>query len=391
MPTRRIVHVDMDAFFAAIEQRDNPDLKGKPVIVGADPKGGRGRGVVSTCSYEARKHGIHSAMSISIAYRKCPQAAFLPVDMQKYIRVSRQIFAILEAFTPAIEPVSIDEAFLDITDTFQRFKTPLNTCIAIKQRIKQETGLSASVGLAPTKMAAKIASGLKKPDGLLEVTKEGLLDFLLPLDIGLLWGVGKKTEETLNQMGIYTVNDLAGRSKAELISVFGKNGAWFWEMARGIDTSEVITEREARSISNEATFDEDTADKSRIKRELAWLCELVSGRLREEGFKCRTLTLKIRLEGFQTHTRSKTFSSPTNFSEDLITVIGQLYDDFEIRNRKVRLVGVRATNFSDADEQWLFKDTAENKKEDIHKAIDKIRGKFGAVSICRASSVNGKT
>jgi len=387
MKDRYIIHIDMDAFFAAIEQRDNPALKGKPVIVGADPKAGRGRGVVSTCSYEARKYGVHSAMPISIAYRKCPQAAFLPVDMQKYAGISKQIFSILEAFTPDVEPVSIDEAFLDITDTFQRFKTPLNTCAAIKQRVKQETGLTASIGLAPTKMAAKIASGLSKPDGLLEVKKEKLLDFLRPLDIGLLWGVGKKTKDTMNSIGIYTIADLAKKSKAELIGIFGKNGAWFWDMAQGIDTSEVITEHEAKSISNETTFDKDTADKSRVRRELAWLCELVSGRLREENLKCRALTLKIRLEGFQTYTRSKTFSSPTNFSEDLITIIGQLYDDFEIKDKKIRLVGIRASNFSDASEQWLFKDASESKKEDVHKAVDKIRGKFGAVSICRASSI----
>ena len=188
-----IVHVDMDAFFAAIEQRDNPALRNRPVIVGADPKMGKGRGVVSTCSYEARKFGIHSAMPISFAYRKCPHAVFLPVNMKKYEKVSARIFRILSEFTPCVETVSIDEAFLDITGSFYIFGSPQKLCIQLKSRIKEETGLTASIGLAPTKMAAKIASDLKKPDGFVEVSREKLLDFLRPLSIRRLWGVGQKT------------------------------------------------------------------------------------------------------------------------------------------------------------------------------------------------------
>ena len=190
---RYIIHVDMDAFFASIEQRDNPSLRGKPVIVGADPKKGRGRGVVSTSSYEAREFGIHSAMPISIAYQRCPYAAFLLPDMERYSEASRRIYRILYDFTPDIEPVGIDEAFLDITASYKIFGTPREAALLIKKRIKEETSLTASVGLAPTKMAAKIASDLEKPDGMVEVSREGLLDFLWPLEIRRLWGLGKKT------------------------------------------------------------------------------------------------------------------------------------------------------------------------------------------------------
>ncbi len=196
---RCIAHVDMDAFFASIEERDNPSLKGKPVIVGADPKKGKGRGVVSACSYEVRKFGIHSAMLISIAYRQCPSGIFLPVDIKKYSGVSREIYEILYNFTPEIQPISIDEAFLDITGSYRLFGTPRDVCLLIKSRIKGETLLTASIGLAPTKMAAKIASDLEKPDGMVEVRPENLLDFLQPLDASRLWGLGKKTEALLKK------------------------------------------------------------------------------------------------------------------------------------------------------------------------------------------------
>jgi nucleotidyltransferase/DNA polymerase involved in DNA repair len=385
MKNRYIIHVDMDAFFAAIEERDRPELKGKPIVIGADPKKGKGRGVVSTCSYEARKCGIHSAMPISIAYKKCPECVFLPVDLEKYNRVSAQIVEILSGFSPTLEQVSVDEAFLDITGTYKLFGTPHETCLKIKERIKKETGLTASIGLAPNKMAAKIASGLKKPDGLVEVEKEGLISFLEPLDIGLIWGVGPKTKAELNRMGISTIGDLAGRSEDELISLFGKNGAWFWEVSRGIDESEVVTEREAKSISNESTFDEDTADRRLIEKELSALSELVADRLREEKIKARTITLKIRLEGFRTYTRAATLQEPTNFTEDVIRAVQKLYEDFEIKERKVRLVGVRASNLSSADEPDLFRARPSVKTESLHKAVDKIKARFGKSSISRAS------
>ncbi len=225
----------MDAFFAAVEQRDNKEYRGKPVIVGSDPKGGKGRGVVSTCSYEARKFGIHSAMPISIAYRKCPDGVFLPVDMDKYIDASHNVFSVLENFTPDIQPISIDEAFMDISGSWHLFGTPVETCRKIKAAVKKKTALTASLGMAPNMMTAKIASDLKKPDGMVIVPPEGLLEFLHPLPVGRLWGIGAKTESTLKELGILTIGDLASRGEDELGRLFGKHGLHAWDLANGID------------------------------------------------------------------------------------------------------------------------------------------------------------
>ncbi|NQU74496.1 MAG: DNA polymerase IV [Candidatus Omnitrophica bacterium] len=382
---RFIVHVDMDAFFAAIEQRDNPQLRGKPVVVGADPKAGKGRGVVSTCSYEARKFGIHSAMPISIAYKKCPHAIFLPVDGEKYHDVSRQIYKVFYDFTPDVEPISIDEAFLDISGSWHLFGSPFDTCLSIKAEIKDQIKLTASVGLAPIKMAAKIASDLKKPDGMVEVTQEGLLDFLWPLNIRKIWGLGERSEDILHNMGIRTIGDLAKKDVREIIAVFGKNGDHFWQLANGIDDREIEVETEAKSISNEFTFDEDTLDKKRIESVLMLLCEKVSWRLRQEGFKGRTVTLKIRLEGFHTYTRAATISKPTNFTDVIYQESKNLYDNFERKNKKVRLLGVKASNFFPSDfKDSLFREQEDEKREGIHKAVDGIRRKFGENSIYRA-------
>jgi len=244
-----IVHVDMDAFFASIEIRDDPRLRSKPVIVGSDPKLGKGRGVVSACSYEARKFGIHSAMPISIAYRKCPQGVFLPVNIKKYSAVSEDIYAIFRTFTPDIEPVGIDEAFLDITGSYYLFGTPIDTCKFIKSRIKERAGLTASVGLAPSKIAAKIASDLKKPDGFVEVPDGGVAEFLRPLDIRRLWGLGPKAEAALKEIGITTAGELAACPVKRITGILGESGRMFWKLANGIDESELVFERETQSMS----------------------------------------------------------------------------------------------------------------------------------------------
>jgi len=374
----------MDAFFAAIEQRDNPQYRSKPVIVGADPKGGKGRGVVSTCSYEARRFGVHSAMPISIAYRKCPDAVFLAPDMEKYEAVSREIYHILYSFTPDIEVVSIDEAFLDMTGSFHLYGTPREACLLIKSRIKELTALTASVGLAPTKMAAKIASDLGKPDGMVEVTEEGLLDFLWPLDVRRISGLGRKSEATLLAMGIRTIGDLANADAQMLVKVFGKNGEYFWNLANGIDESEVIAESEAKSVSNEITFDRDTCDNRKIESALIALCEKVSGRLRTGSLKARTVTLKIRLEGFSTYTRSSTIGEPTNFTDLLYKVVKGLYNKFDPKRKKVRLVGVRASGLSSSGLRDSLFSGEDGKQEAVYKALDAIKEKFGDESIFRA-------
>ncbi|MDD5438945.1 MAG: DNA polymerase IV [Candidatus Omnitrophica bacterium] len=388
MPGQKFIgHVDMDAFFASIEQRDGPSYRNKPVVVGADPKGGKGRGVVSTCSYEARRYGIHSAMPISVAYARCPHAVFLPVDMEKYESVSRQVYQILNDFTPDIETIGIDEAFFDITGSFHLFGSPADTCIMIKTRIRQETGLTASIGLAPIKMAAKIASDMRKPDGFVEVSREGLLDFLWPLDIGKMWGVGAKTLPLLHEMGIKTIGDLARRQPSELSGRFGASGAHFWQLANGIDDRNIEPGHEAQSVSNEITFDTDTSDKELLAGTLMYLSEKVSARLREDRLTGRTIMLKVRLKGFTTYTRAVTIPEATNYADSIYYKVTELWNRFYLHGSKIRLVGVRVSNLCRQDETGLlFEDSGEHVQERIHGALDSIRQKFGEGLVYRARS-----
>ena len=381
---RRIVHVDMDAFFAAIEQRDAPSLKGKPVIIGADPRGGRGRGVVSTCSYEARKFGVRSAMPISEAWRLCPNGVFLAPNFHKYEEASGLIRAAFYEFTPDIEQVSIDEAFLDITRSAHLFGGPLETCRRIKARVKELTGLTCSVGLAPTKTAAKIASDLKKPDGLVEVRPEGLRAFLAPLDILRLWGLGPKTAAVLRSRGINTIGELAAAEADELRGL-GAHGPELKKLAMGEDPREVREEDGARSVSNEITFAADTSDAREIKESLVALADKVSSRLREGGLKGRTVTLKVRLEGFETYTRARTLPFATNYADVLAKEALALCAAFDRGRKKVRLLGVKVSGLMPAGErESLFEEAEDGRREKAHKAIEVIREKFGRGAIYRA-------
>ncbi|OGS52549.1 MAG: hypothetical protein A3J79_07535 [Elusimicrobia bacterium RIFOXYB2_FULL_62_6] len=385
MAERYIIHVDMDAFFAAIEQRDDPALRGKPVIVGADPKGGRGRGVVSTCSYEARKSGVRSAMPISEAWRRCPEGFFVRPDFGKYEAASEKIRAIFYSFTPDLEQVSIDEAYLDVTRSYKLFGSPLDVCRLIKARIKTETGLTASVGLAPTKLAAKIASDLEKPDGLVEVRPEGLQSFLRPLDIGRISGLGPKTAAALKERGISTIGQLADADPAELFRLFGAGGPRLRELALGLDPREVCEEGEAKSVGNEITFAADTGSEREIAASLLALCDKVSSRLRGAGVKGRTVTLKIRLEGFETFTRAVTLSFATNYTDVLHRRIIELYSAFRRGAKKVRLLGVKVSGLMPADEkESLFEAAEDKKRETVHLAVEGIRKKFGPGAIYRA-------
>ena len=382
---RVIAHIDMDAFFAAIEQRDNPALLGKPVVVGADPKGGKGRGVVSTCSYEARRYGIHSAMPISEAYRRCPDAVFLPVHMRKYSAVSRDIFKILSDFTPDVEPVSIDEAFLDITGSYHLFGSALETCRKMKERIKDQLRLSASVGIAPTKMAAKIASDHSKPDGLLEITPSKMFEFLWPLPVERMWGVGPRMQKELNKLGVQTIGDMAETSEAVLCEHFGARGRHLYALAHGVDAREVRTDDEIKSVSHEHTFGIDTADKRQIYDVLSVLSEKVSRRLRQYGLKGGTITLKVRLKDFKTFTRDHTFPERTNFFEPIYKTSKMLFDAFHQEGSQYRLVGVRLAHFHDPYvQEGLFDDPKTEKMERMHRAIDTIKDKFGEEMIRRA-------
>ncbi len=388
MKKKVIAHIDMDAFFAAVEQRDDPTLKGKPVIIGADPKEGKGRGVVSTCSYEARKFGIHSAMPISTAYRKCPNGIFLRGSGRKYREVSRQIFDILYDFTPDMEPVSVDEAFLDLTGSYHFYDTPLKTGRAIKGRINKEVGLNSSIGIAPVKMVAKIASDFCKPDGLLEIVPAKVLDFIWPLPIERLWGVGQKTQKALNAIGITTVGELAQYPADALQARFGEHGRHLSSLANGIDEREVYADEEIKSVSHEHTFEEDVADVSEVYNVLSHLSEKVSRRLRKYALKGKTITIKVRLSDFTTVTRAHTLGERVNFFEDINRQAKGLFDAYHKKGMRIRLLGVRVSNFTDPYvQESLFRDPLAEKREKVHQAVDLIKDKFGEGAIQRARNM----
>lgn len=377
-----IIHIDMDAFFAAVEQRDHPALLGKPVIVGADPKGGKGRGVVATCSYEARKFGVHSAMPITKAWRLCPQGVFVRPDFRKYKQASQQVFKILERYTPDIEPVSIDEAFLDITGTFHLYKTPSVLAQRIKDDIRREVRLTSSVGIAPVKMVAKIASDIHKPDGLLEIKPGEVQGFLAPLPVERLWGVGVKSKDVLNRLGIFVISDLLKISRSRIFELLGEHGLHLFDLASGIDPREVSVSDETKSVSHEHTFDIDEADPEKVAKVLFILSQKVSRRLRKEDLKGRTVSIKIRLKNFQTFTRAKTLEKRTNFVEVIDQTARQLFLDFFKPGMKIRLIGVRVTGFEDPYvSEGLFTEPGEVKKESVHRAVDLLKDRFGEGAI----------
>ncbi|MBU2721255.1 DNA polymerase IV [Acidithiobacillus ferridurans] len=307
---RKIIHVDMDAFFAAVEQRDHPELRGQPVIVGGDPAG---RGVVATCSYEARRFGIHSAMTAARARSLCPQAVFIRPRMDAYREVSRQVMEILRGYTPLVEPLSLDEAFLDVTAATATADGVLAVQIAreIRVRIKQETGLTASAGVSYNKLLAKLASDWRKPNGLLVIPPEHGLAFLAPLPVSKLHGVGPATVEKLTKIGIHTVLDLRNMPREALIMQFGKAGLWFYEMARGIDLRSVQPSRQRKSVGYERTFPENLGDRKVMLATLQQMAGQVSDRLHILGLAGRTVSLKARFPDFRTVTRAHTTALPT--------------------------------------------------------------------------------
>lgn len=388
MQITTIAHVDMDAFFAAIEQRDNSCLKGKPVIIGADPKRGRGRGVVSTCSYEARKYGIYSSMPISRAYCECPGAIFLPVDMQKYIKESRRIQDMFYQFTPKVEEVSIDEAFLDITGSLEIFGGASRLCRLLKEKIKKETGLTASVGCAPNKMAAKIASDINKPDGLTIVCAKNLTNFLKPLSIEKISGLGKKSRLVLNGSGIATIGQLSRVEPEKLEKIFGKTGRFFWEMANGIDSRKVELKNLIKSLSKEITFPEDIKNQEVLRQALVFLCETVSLRLRRKNLKAGAVTLKIRLKNFSTYTKVQTLIKASNFVDVIYGSAEAILKSFNLKGKKIRLIGVNVSTLIPEDFQDSFlKDSRDDKLKKIHEAVDIIKTKFGSGAIVRAAGL----
>jgi DNA polymerase-4 len=336
---RRILHMDMDAFFAAIEQKRRPELAGKPVIVGGAGDPAR-RGVVSTASYEARKYGIHSAMPLRTAYKLCPEGVYLPVDFREYSRVSEIVKNVLRGFSPVMEDAGLDEAFLDISDSAQPSE---KIAMDIKQRIKQVTGLTCSVGIAPNKLLAKIASDMQKPDGVTIITESDIPARIRPLPVRKLSGVGPKTEARLKAAGVFVIGDLAARPLEALTGLFGNSyGSYLYQSSRGIDDRPLITRWEPKSSSRETTFEKDTADRQVLYRTLAGLVKDVVADLAKPRYKSKTVTIKVRFNDFKTYTRALTLDAPTD-SEDVIRRAAfQCMKRIEFR-KKVRLIGVRVS------------------------------------------------
>lgn len=382
MKHRAILHVDMDAFYASVEQRDRPELRGKPVIVGADP---RGRGVVSAASYEARRYGVHSAMPIGRAYRRCPHGAFLPVDMAKYARVSAEIMAILGEFTPLVEPLSLDEAFLDVTGSQELFGPALEIARRIKARVHAEVGLTASAGVAPNKFLAKIASDLRKPDGLVEVRPDEEASFLRDLPISRLWGVGPKAEAALAALGVRTIGQLAGLPRATLVGRFGRTGEHLLELAHGRDDRPVVPWDDPKSIGAEETFDRDTTDLGRLRATLLAQADRVAAELRAQGLRGRTVTLKVRFADFRTLTRGDTTTAPTADGGEIFRRAWQALARLE-RPLPVRLVGLSVSGLSgDGDPRQLPLFAGDDRPERVGRIADELRARFGPDAVRRAS------
>lgn len=341
---RVILHVDLDAFFPSVEVREHPELKGKPVIVGADPKGGTGRGVVSSASYEARKFGVRSAMPISRAWKLCPDGVYLQPHFDLYIPASNSIMEILRNHADKFEQGGIDEAYLDISNRVKDFDEAAEFAKHLMEEVLEKTRLTCSIGVAPNKMIAKIASDFKKPYGLTVVKPEKVKDFLFPLEVRKIPGIGPKTEKALLELKIETIKDLASMKPEVLIRLFGAWGARLHEFANGIDNREVIEEYEIKSIGRDTTFEKDMNDEEQILRVLDELAEEVHADVIANGFKFKTITVRIRYEHFDTHTSSRSLLFTTNDLDILKNNAKRLIDPFLKGKKKVRLIGVRVSN-----------------------------------------------
>lgn len=378
-----ILHVDMDAFYASVEERDNPSLVGEAVIVGGTAEG---RGVVAAANYEARKFGVHSAMAASRAVRLCPQGVFIKPRMERYAEVSRQVRAIFEEFAPLIEPLSLDEAFLDATGCEPLFGSSAEIGRQIKNRIRTDLRLIASVGVAPNKFLAKIASDLHKPDGFVVVDPEQVQEFLDPLPVGRIWGVGKVTGQVFARMGIRTIGELRQLPMETLQRQFGSSAEHYWQLSHGIDDRKVVPDREAKSISHETTFAEDIADKEELHAWLVELIEQVARRLRRHELKGRTVELKVRFADFQTIIRSGTLAEPSNITQELLRAgTDLLRTKLPGGHLPVRLLGFGVKGFDDSgrSQRQLFDEPNRERQRQLDEVADRIAGKFGKSAIRR--------
>ncbi len=395
---RTILHIDMDAFYASVEVLDNPSLRGKPVIVGSPPNR---RGVVSTASYEARRYGVHSAMPSQTAGRLCPHGIFLPVRMSRYHEVSEQVMAIIASFTGVYEQISVDEAFMDVSGVLDQWKTGEAVAVALKRRIRKDLRLTASVGVAPNKFLAKLASDFRKPDGLFVMPNEpdAIAELLAPLPASRLWGVGKVREARLRECGLRTIGDVQ-RIRLETLTAFvGANFAeHLHELAWGRDEREVVTERQAKSISSETTFDEDCADPEVLRQTLIGEVEHVGRRLRSDGRKARIGHIRIRFEDFTTITRQKPFAKPTHSDRDLVKCAVELFAREKLRS-PIRLIGFGVSGFDDEDGGMLqgelpfgpFEQEIDQRKvERLDQAVDDLRERFGRSAVRRGSTLSAE-
>jgi len=387
-PAKNIIHLDMDAFYPSVEVLDNPELRGKPVIVG----GSKERGVVSSASYEARKFGVHSAQPMATAMRLCPKGIVLPTRMARYQEVSEQVFEIFPLFTPLVEPLSIDEAFLDVTGSTRLFGSAVEIAKKIKKMVVEKTGLTISAGLAPSKFVAKVASDMEKPDGLTVVTADKVREFLDPLPIKKMWGAGKVTQKALARLSIHTFKDLRQTSLELLEKEFGKHGSHMHQLAWGIDQRDVVTLHDVKSVGHELTYSADILDLEPARRELLSLANRVARRMRRKGLEGKTITLKVKYSDFKLITRSVTVHHSTNDSAAIYANVCRLLEKTGVGKRPVRLLGISLSNLADSDagrQLSLFsQEEASEKRKELNKTADSIFEKFGNKGIRPGSLID---
>lgn len=379
---RAIIHVDMDAFYASVEQRDEPEYRGRPVIVG----GLGGRGVVAAASYEARRFGVHSAMPMGRARRLCPDAVYLSPRMDRYREVSREVFAVFHEVTPLVEGISVDEAWLDVTASRSLFGGIREIGARVKEAVRRRTRLTASIGMAPNKFLAKLASDQDKPDGFCQVTAAGARDFLAPLPVERLWGIGPRAAERLHDAGIRTIGDLRDAGEARLRGLLGRNAHHFHALALGIDDREVVPSRPEKSISHEQTFEKDLHGLDDMRHALMGLAEGVGTRLRRKGLGGSTVTVKIRTGDWRTYTRSRTLASPTAATDDLYRAATDLLSQWRDQHGDpgVRLLGVGASRLEALGQAGLF----DAGPDGVDLTLDDIRERFGGGAVVRGRLLN---
>lgn len=386
---RAILHVDMDAFYASVEVLDDPTLKGKPLIVG----GLGGRGVVAAASYEVREYGVHSAMPMREALRRCPHAVCVRPRFDRYHAISKAVFEVFRQFTPLVQGLSLDEAFLDVTQSQALLGPAESIAAAIKQRIRERTGLTASVGVAPSKLIAKIASDLRKPDGLVIVRADDVNAFLDPLPVTKLFGIGKKTAPHLTRIGIRTLRDLRLADDAVLRPVFGRYVASLKARAAGIDDRAVVSDWDEKQISSEETFDVDLKERARMHAELAQLADRTAARLRSQGWLAETIVVKIRRKDFRTYTRRGPIRPATQQTRAIAAAAAKLLDGWLVEQPRaaIRLLGVGATHLTEAPQLDLFTAPEAARNQHLDATIDDIRAKFGSKALSRGSSVKNRS